>query len=331
MFTAFASPDPSLDAPFGVRIAPGVTALLHDHVTAWKVDLDILGPTRNVLEVTELRSGTYAEALATNPASSSPSAATVTESGSDPRMPGWAPYDEVRYLRTRTYGNETAFLVNPAAPVVIKIASANATNANGYRRSYAIELDASPHQLLRTAPILRGLAWTQHSVAVTVRRDAEEVLSDALLDTAHLAAPVTTFASILNGEALDVESGSDLVAWVTTGFLHVPRSEDVPVISNHASSFMIKPVNYFERLASLDVPDPESPSPTGSSPSPSEGLGGGGCGTGATSEGPGPGPGVGGRRLGDHQLQGAPDPQSPSPDPELGPSTAPALEPIDYN
>ena len=45
----------------------------------------------------------------------------------------------------------------------------------------------------------------------------------------------------------------DLVAWVMMGLLHVPRSEDVPLISNFGTQFFIKPWNYYEELVSMDA------------------------------------------------------------------------------
>jgi Cu2+-containing amine oxidase len=43
----------------------------------------------------------------------------------------------------------------------------------------------------------------------------------------------------------------DLVAWVSVGLQHVPRSEDVPVIYNMFVNFFIKPWNYFDQLEAL--------------------------------------------------------------------------------
>ena len=52
------------------------------------------------------------------------------------------------------------------------------------------------------------------------------------------------------GESIE---GKDLVAWVTIGALHVPRSEDIPVINNFGVGFSIQPRNYFDSLASMTL------------------------------------------------------------------------------
>lgn len=229
--------------PFATEVAPNIFAPLHDHTAAWLVDLDV-GGTQNAIHVTSIKGGTYAKALS----SVNPSLVT----------PGWVEpeFDDVRFVKTDVYNTETSFRADPAAPKMFKLVSAQQRNALGHPRGYAIVLDNSPSQLLRSTPVVtQGLNWTRHSVAFTKRRDNESYLSDARLDAWQLTNPVVNFNNILNGEALDSEAGEDLVAWVTLSFIHVPKSEDVPVISNVQSSFVIKPVNFFDHLASLDLPD----------------------------------------------------------------------------
>ena len=41
---------------------------------------------------------------------------------------------------------------------------------------------------------------------------------------------------------------SDLVAWVMCAVQHLPRREDVPIISNLPTGFTIKPINYFQQV-----------------------------------------------------------------------------------
>lgn len=58
------------------------------------------------------------------------------------------------------------------------------------------------------------------------------------------------------GESTD---NVDLVGWVMAGVQHIPRSEDVPVVSNFGSSFAIRPWNMFNELASRIEYDDPSP------------------------------------------------------------------------
>jgi len=57
--------------------------------------------------------------------------------------------------------------------------------------------------------------------------------------------------SFLNGESLNQ---TDLVAWVTVPHEHLPRTEDVPLISNYPMGFRIVPWNYFDGNAGMDLP-----------------------------------------------------------------------------
>ncbi len=54
-------------------------------------------------------------------------------------------------------------------------------------------------------------------------------------------------------------TNKDLVAWLMVGLQHIPRSEDVPLISNMFVNFFLKPWNYFDQLEALNAGADDAP------------------------------------------------------------------------
>ena len=50
---------------------------------------------------------------------------------------------------------------------------------------------------------------------------------------------------------------TDVVLWHVFGLLHETRPEDWPVMPTESASFQLRPVGFFDRNPSLDVPPPE--------------------------------------------------------------------------
>jgi primary-amine oxidase len=48
--------------------------------------------------------------------------------------------------------------------------------------------------------------------------------------------------------------GEDIVVWHTFGMTHVPRPEDWPVMPVESCGFRLRPVGFFDRNPTLDVP-----------------------------------------------------------------------------
>lgn len=271
------------DAPFGTRVHSHTLAHIHDHMSGWKVDLDVLG-TNNTFLLSTARAGTYAEALASlqqqadagdgdldndesqRVAYASTDNETSTESGASPSSfstssstplsqvpPEWVGNDlPLKYIdRSNSPTTEAAFRYNLSAPQIYRFASTTNLNRFGEPRSYAIVPRTATLGLLPAShPLMKAAAWTKYSLAVTQRHDSELTCHASMYDFYNPGFPIVSLDDYINGESI---VDADLVAWVAVGALHVPRSEDVPLIQNFGVGFSIKPWNYFDHLASLEA------------------------------------------------------------------------------
>ncbi len=61
---------------------------------------------------------------------------------------------------------------------------------------------------------------------------------------------MTSLDHFIDGDKID---GADLVLWPTVGVIHVPVSEDVPVVGNFETGFVLRPANFFDELGAMDV------------------------------------------------------------------------------
>ncbi|KAG7278753.1 hypothetical protein CRUP_008365 [Coryphaenoides rupestris] len=94
----------------------------------------------------------------------------------------------------------------------------------------------------------------QYKVAITKHKDTEQT-SSSLYSQNDMWSPAVDFSKyIKDNESIENE---DLVAWVTTGFLHIPHAEDVPntVTVGNGGGVILRPHNYFDTDPSIDSPD----------------------------------------------------------------------------
>ena len=211
-----------------------------------------------------VRVGTVAEALA---------AAHITAP-----PPRWFPDDLPRkYVAKTMPPRELGLTLNYSEPSTWHFIAPLNTNTWGEPRGYAIVPGATTVQLLPPShPATKAGAWTKYALAVSVHHDTEQRSSAPQYDLWSPGEPVVSLDNYLDAESL---AGADLVGWVTVGLQHVPRvstrahaaaeraslpprrlpacprlqAEDVPLISNMAASFYIKPWNYFDHLAALEA------------------------------------------------------------------------------
>ncbi|XP_078320133.1 putative amine oxidase [copper-containing] [Crassostrea virginica] len=98
-----------------------------------------------------------------------------------------------------------------------------------------------------------GASWTRYQIAVTKRKETEPYSSSkyASYDGENRT---VDFEDFIGNESIQNE---DLVAWVTLGVHHIPRTEDLPVMPTPGTemSFLLMPFNYFSEDPSVGDKD----------------------------------------------------------------------------
>ena len=70
-----------------------------------------------------------------------------------------------------------------------------------------------------------------------------------------LAGPINRHPGSDSEYIADNESieNTDIVAWATMGFHHVPMAEDWPVMPSKVDEIILKPRNFFDRNPAIDL------------------------------------------------------------------------------
>ena len=98
-------------------------------------------------------------------------------------------------------------------------------------------------------PFVLASAFSKYTLAVTQRKE-EERRATAVYDLFGPGEPYTNLDTFINGESIEQK---DLVAWVSLGKEHLPRTEDLPLISNFGTYFDLLPRNVHDVNAAMDV------------------------------------------------------------------------------
>ena len=97
--------------------------------------------------------------------------------------------------------------------------------------------------------VRRRAGFTEHTLWVTPFEPGELYAAGAY-PTAH--EPDQGLPTWTAGNRAIVDT--DLVAWYTVGFHHIPRPEDWPLMPVAWHSFELRPVGFFKRNPALDIP-----------------------------------------------------------------------------
>lgn len=220
----FTSAHPGGDYPYAAQIAPGLGAPLHQHLFSARLDMTVDGTENRVEEVDAVR-------VPIGPDNRRGNAWTVrrTVLGTERDAQRDAAPDR----------NRTWHVVNPGR-----------RNAVGEPVGYALFPEGLPTLLADPASsIAHRAAFATRHLWVT-RYDPAERYSAGDFVNQHAGGaglPAYTAAD----RDLD---GQDVVLWHTFGLTHMPRPEDWPVMPVDRTGFVLRPVGFFDRNPTLDVP-----------------------------------------------------------------------------
>jgi primary-amine oxidase len=197
-----------------------VSAPNHQHFFSFRLDLDVDGPSNHALQM---------------------EVAHVPDTG----------FKNSFAASMEHLGEEGYRDADPFAARHWHIESAAAKNRVGKPTGYAIEPGnvAVPYSA-PDLPALERAAFARHQAWFTRFKEAELYAAGQFPNQAKTQDGLTKFIS--DSESL---AGQDLVLWYTTGFTHVTRPEDFPVMSAEYVSFKLSPRGFFARNPALEVAD----------------------------------------------------------------------------
>jgi primary-amine oxidase len=215
--------DEGITVPFGTVVHPGVLACYHQHIFSLRVDPMIDGPLNRVV---------YDEARA------------MPRSEFNPHGNG---YEVIETPITHSGGYDLDFDANR----VFKIQNSSVKNpVNGKPVAYKIHVP--PFQKIlsdKESFNFKRAEFADHNIYVTSYREDELYAGGKYTNQSRGGTGVRSWAN-RKDNVLD----KDIVVWVQFGINHVPRVEDFPVMPCEILKVSLKPVNFFEKNPSLDVP-----------------------------------------------------------------------------
>lgn len=211
------------DNDYGRRIADKLIGVNHSHFFSFRLDLDVDGE-QNALMVDRLQ--------------------TTRLPSDNPRRSVWT----VQSLTAQR--EQDGMRMSPMnAPEVWRIVNPAVSNSFGWPVGYEIDGHGAMSLLSPDDYMRRRAGFVDHTLWVTPY-NANELYAAGDYPSNSVAGeglPKWTAAN----RAI---ANTDVVAWLTMGFHHVPRPEDWPVMPVAWHSFAIRPVGFFDRSPAIDIP-----------------------------------------------------------------------------
>jgi primary-amine oxidase len=216
--------EPGVRPAHGTLVAPGLNAMVHQHFFNMRLDLDIDGRANGVDEV-------WTESLPPGP--------------ENPHGNAFSP-------RRRRFATELEARrkVDAASARWWEIVNPEVLHRLGEPVGYRLLPGETAFPFAQPdAPVSKRAAFIREHLWVTPYRPEERYAAGEYpnLHPGGEGLPDWTSAD----RPID---GEDVVVWYTFGHHHVPRPEDWPIMPVTTAGFSLKPVGFFERNPSLDVP-----------------------------------------------------------------------------
>jgi primary-amine oxidase len=213
------------EVEFGQLVSPGIDGVDHDHFFSYRLDLDIDGP-KNSLMVDKLVPFKLPD--------SAPGRKYI-----------WAMKPEM----VKTEG-DAKLNVSLEHPAMWRFVNEGVKNSLGQMASFEIMPGETGISLLPSTEWPQKRAgFSEHSLWVTPYDPSERYASGVYVMGSKgddsLPAWTEKNRSIMN---------TDIVAWYTVGFHHVPRPEDWPQMPTMWHTFALMPFQFFEKNPAMDLP-----------------------------------------------------------------------------
>ncbi|MGK5114107.1 primary-amine oxidase [Geodermatophilus sp. CPCC 205506] len=220
----FTSAHPGAGYPYASEIAPGLGAPYHQHLFSARLDMTVDGPTNTVEELDFVR---------------------VPMGPDNPR--GNAFTQRRTTLRRES---EAQRMADQGVGRVWHVSNPNSRNRLGEPVAYALYPEGQPVLLAdEGSSIHRRATFATRHLWVTAYDPAERYAAGDFVNQHKGGAGLPEYTAA--DRDLD---GTDVVVWHTFGLTHVPRPEDWPIMPVDRTGFQLKPVGFFDRNPTLDVP-----------------------------------------------------------------------------
>jgi len=212
------------DSPWASQVGPELGAPYHQHLFSARLDMMVDGLTNAVEELDAVR---------------------VRAGGANPHGNAFT-----RSVTRLTRESEAARVAHPAAARVWQVVNPESMNRLGRPVGYTLVPQGQPLLLAADeAAIRRRAAFATRHLWVTRYDPAERYAAGDLVNQNPGGDGLPAYTA--QDRSID---GEDIVVWHTFGSVHFPRPGDWPVMPVDTCGFTLKPVGFFDRNPTLDVP-----------------------------------------------------------------------------